>query len=112
MILHNRALETLRTARQGQPSNTLLFQEALAEESKLELHTHASLAESLAGTRPNKAVERTGHSVRFLAHERQYIVARRSPPALGVARALLDAGQSNSRKGIPKGNVWKRDNQV
>jgi hypothetical protein len=33
-------------------------------------------------TPPNNALERTGHSVRFVARGSQYIVARRSPPAL------------------------------
>jgi len=51
VIIHNRAPETLRTARQRQPRIPSSSKGCWQEEPKLALHTHASLAESLAETR-------------------------------------------------------------
>ena len=46
-------------------------------------------------------------SVRERSGERRPVTADVTGP-----RALLDTVQSNSRKGMLKGNVWKRDNEV
>ena len=66
-------------------------------------------------TPPNNAVERTGHSVRFLAHGSQYIVARPSPRALGI-RHTTGEGKTTAAAGltwteIPLSQVLRQSEQ-